>query len=78
MRSSGRAADALRPVSFNTGFAHHAEGSCLIRMGGTEVLCTASVEGRVPGFLRGKGEGCQNIFPFEVFIVCQDFVNGHS
>jgi len=47
----------LRPVSFVTGFAHHAEGSCLIRMGGTEVLCTASVEGRVPGFLRGKGEG---------------------
>ena len=57
MRPSGRAADALRPVSFTTGFAHHAEGSCLIRMGGTEVLCTASVEGRVPGFLRGKGEG---------------------
>ena len=57
MRPSGRAADALREVSFTTGFAHHAEGSCLIRMGGTEVLCTASVEGRVPGFLRGKGEG---------------------
>src|SRR3978361_830085 len=57
MRSSGRAADALRPVSFTTGFAHHAEGSCLIRMGRTEVLCTASVEGRVPGVLRGKGEG---------------------
>ena len=56
-RSSGRAADALRAVSFETGFARHAEGSCLIRMGGTEVLCTASVEGRVPGFLRGKGEG---------------------
>src|SRR3954451_17402897 len=57
MRLSGRAADALRPVSFETGFARHAEGSCLIRMGGTEVLCTASVEGRVPPFLRGKGEG---------------------
>jgi ribonuclease PH len=57
MRPSGRAADALRPVSITTGFARHAEGSCLIRMGGTEVLCTASVEGRVPGFLRGKGEG---------------------
>ena len=57
MRPSGRAADSLRDVSFTTGFAHHAEGSCLIRMGGTEVLCTASVEGRVPGFLRGKGEG---------------------
>ncbi len=57
MRPSGRAADALREVSFVTGFAHHAEGSCLIRMGGTEVLCTASVEGRVPGFLRGTGLG---------------------
>ena len=57
MRLSGRAADALREVSFVTGFAHHAEGSCLIRMGGTEVLCTASVEGRVPGFLRGSGLG---------------------
>ncbi len=57
VRPSGRSADALRDVSFTTGFAHHAEGSCLIRMGGTEVLCTASVEGRVPGFLRGQGLG---------------------
>ncbi len=57
MRPSGRAADALRDVSFTIGFAHHAEGSCLIRMGGTEVLCNASLEGRVPPFLRGKGEG---------------------
>ncbi len=57
MRPSGRAPDALRDVSFTTGFAHHAEGSCVIRMGGTEVLCAASVEGRVPPFLRGKGEG---------------------
>ncbi|MDP9096594.1 MAG: ribonuclease PH [Pseudomonadota bacterium] len=57
MRPSGRAPDALRDISFTLGFAHHAEGSCLIRMGGTEVLCNASVEGRVPPFLRGKGEG---------------------
>ncbi|MBN9563945.1 MAG: ribonuclease PH [Alphaproteobacteria bacterium] len=57
MRPSGRAADALRPVSFTPGFARHAEGSCLIRMGQTEVLCAASVEGRVPGFLRGAGLG---------------------
>ena len=57
MRPSGRAPDALRDVSFTTGFSHHAEGSCLIRLGGTEVLCAASVEGRVPPFLRGKGEG---------------------
>ena len=56
-RPSGRTADMLRDVSFTTGFARHAEGSCLIRMGGTEVLCTASVEGRVPGFMRGKGLG---------------------
>jgi ribonuclease PH len=57
MRPSGRAANELRPVSLTTGFARHAEGSCLIRMGNTEVLCAASVEGRVPGFLRGQGQG---------------------
>jgi len=57
MRSSGRAPDALRDISFVPGFARHAEGSCLIRMGGTEVLCAASVEGRVPPFLRGSGKG---------------------
>jgi ribonuclease PH len=57
MRPSGRAPDALREVSLTTGFSHHAEGSCLIRMGGTEVLCNASVEGRVPPFLRGAGKG---------------------
>src|ERR1700710_278223 len=57
MRPSGRAPDALRDVSFQTGFSHHAEGSCLIRMGGTEVLCTASVEPKVPPFLRGQGKG---------------------
>ncbi len=57
MRPSGRAADALRDVSITPGFARHAEGSCLIRMGGTEVLCAASVEARVPGFLRNSGQG---------------------
>ena len=57
MRPSGRAIDALRPVSIQTGFARHAEGSALIRMGGTEVLCAASIESRVPPFLRGKGQG---------------------
>ncbi len=56
-RPSGRAADALRTVSIEPGFSHHAEGSCLIRMGGTEVLCTASVEPKVPPFLRGQGLG---------------------
>jgi ribonuclease PH len=57
MRPSGRAADVLRDVSIVTGFARHAEGSCLIRMGATEVLCAASVEGRVPPFLRNSGQG---------------------
>jgi ribonuclease PH len=57
MRPSGRSFDALRAVSITTGFSHHAEGSALIKMGGTEVLCTASVEGKVPGFMRGQGEG---------------------
>ncbi|MDR3538651.1 MAG: ribonuclease PH [Acetobacteraceae bacterium] len=56
-RPSGRAADMLRDVSITTGFARHAEGSCLIRMGNTEVLCAASVESRVPPFLRGAGLG---------------------
>ena len=57
MRPSGRAPDALRPVSIEIGYARHAEGSCLIRMGGTEVLCAASVEARVPPFLRNSGQG---------------------
>jgi ribonuclease PH len=57
MRHQGRLPDALRPISIETGFSHHAEGSCLIRMGGTEVLCTASVEPRVPPFMRGQGKG---------------------
>lgn len=57
MRPSGRAPDALRTVSLEPGVARHAEGSCLIRMGLTEVLCTASVEGRVPPFLRNSGQG---------------------
>ncbi len=57
MRPSGRAIDALRSVSMTTGFARHAEGSCLIRMGDTEVLCVASVESRIPPFLRNTGLG---------------------
>ncbi len=56
-RPSGRNFDALREVTIITGFSHHAEGSALIRMGKTEVLCTASIEGKVPGFMRGLGEG---------------------
>ena len=56
-RPSGRAADQLRPVSLERRFTRHAEGSVLVSFGDTRVLCTASVESRVPGFLRGKGEG---------------------
>ena len=56
-RPSGRAPDQLRPVRITRGFTKHAEGSVLIEFGETRVLCTASVEARVPGFLRGKGEG---------------------
>jgi ribonuclease PH len=57
MRPSGRAPDQLRPVILEPGIARHAEGSCLIRIGHTEVLCTASVEGKVPPFLRNAGQG---------------------
>ncbi|HVL19731.1 MAG TPA: ribonuclease PH, partial [Amaricoccus sp.] len=57
MRPSGRAADALRPVAIETGVSRHAEGSCLIRVGETQVLCTASLEESVPPFLRKTGLG---------------------
>ncbi len=57
MRPSGRAADELRPITIERGFTRHAEGSVLISCGHTRVLCTASVEERVPHFLRGKGSG---------------------
>lgn len=57
MRPSGRAPEALRPVSLELGFAKYAEGSCLARFGDTHVLCTASVEERVPPFLRNTGRG---------------------
>ena len=56
-RPSGRAPEQLRTVAIECGFTRHAEGSVLVRFGDTRVLCTASVENRVPGFLRGKGEG---------------------
>ena len=57
MRPSGRAADALRPIAIETGVSRHAEGSCLIRVGDTHVLCTASLEESVPPFLRKTGLG---------------------
>lgn len=56
-RPDGRAPDALRPVSLERGANPYAEGSCLIRMGGTQVLCTASVEQSVPGWRKGSGQG---------------------
>jgi len=56
-RPSGRAADQLRAVSLEPGFAKHAEGSCLVRFGDTHVLCTASIDERVPGWLKGGGKG---------------------
>jgi len=57
MRPSERAPDALRAVTFETGVNRYAEGSCLIGFGHTRVLCTASVEENLPGWLRNKGQG---------------------
>ena len=56
-RIDGRRPDQLRPVSIERGFMKHAEGSALIKMGDTHVICTASVENRVPHFLVGKNTG---------------------
>ncbi|MEM7688152.1 MAG: ribonuclease PH [Pseudomonadota bacterium] len=57
MRPSNRAPDEMRAITIETGFTKHAEGSCLISFGDTRVLCTASIEERIPPWLRGKGEG---------------------
>ena len=57
MRPSGRAREQLRTIRITRGFTRHAEGSVLVEFGATRVLCTASVEENVPGFLRGKGQG---------------------
>jgi len=57
MRPSQRKLDELRPVSIETDVIRHAEGSCLIRMGDTHVLCTASLEERTPPFLKNSGQG---------------------
>ncbi len=56
-RPSGRAPDALREITLETGFSKHAEGSCMTKFGDTHVLCTASIEERVPPFLRNTGRG---------------------
>ncbi|MFZ4120236.1 MAG: ribonuclease PH [Caulobacterales bacterium] len=57
MRPSGRAADALRPVTLERGATRYAEGSCLAKFGHTHVLVTATVEQGVPGWLKGQGKG---------------------
>ena len=57
MRPSGRAIDQLRDIRLEPDFSKHAEGSCMARFGDTHVLCTASVEDKVPGWLRGSGRG---------------------
>ncbi|MCK9532700.1 MAG: ribonuclease PH [Gammaproteobacteria bacterium] len=57
MRPSGRAPDELRPIRITRKYTKHAEGSVLVEFGDTKVICTASVDERVPGFLKGKGKG---------------------
>ena len=57
VRAAGRAADAMRPVTIQRGYTRHAEGSVLVSFGDTKVLCTASVEEKVPPHKRGSGEG---------------------
>ncbi len=57
IRPSGRAHDEMREVAFTRNFTRHADGSVLVEFGNTKVICTASVEDGVPGFLRGKGAG---------------------
>lgn len=57
MRPSGRDLSEMRTVSIETGVTKHAEGSCMIKMGDTHVLCTASLEARVPPFIKGSGLG---------------------
>ena len=57
MRPSGRATDEMRQVTFTRNFTCHAEGSVLVEFGNTKVICTASIEENVPGWMRGKGKG---------------------
>ena len=57
MRPSGRQLDELRPISIEINVTKHAEGSCMIRIGDTHVLCTATLEDRVPSFIKGSGLG---------------------
>ena len=61
MRPSGRAPDQMRTLSFEPGFTKHAEGSCLVSFGDTRVLVTASLEEKVPPFLRGCRAGRRTV-----------------
>lgn len=56
-RPSGRSPDAMRSIELETGFSKHAEGSCMAKFGDTHVLCTATVEEKVPGWMRNSGKG---------------------
>ena len=56
-RDDGRPLDQTRPIALTRGYARYAEGSCLLQVGETKVICTASVEDKVPPFLKGKGQG---------------------
>ena len=57
MRPSGRSPDQLREIKLTRDYTCHAEGSVLVEFGKTRVICTVSIEDRVPGFLKGKGQG---------------------
>lgn len=57
MRPSGRKLDELRPIAIETGVMKHAEGSCLIKVGDTHVLCSASIEESIPRWIKGSGQG---------------------
>ena len=57
MRHDGRMADVIRPVTIETDYLMHPEGSVLISVGNTKVICTATIEERIPHFLRGSGKG---------------------
>jgi ribonuclease PH len=57
MRPSGRAPDQLRPISLEKGFSKYAEGSCLVKFGDTHVICTATLDDKMPGWLKGSGRG---------------------
>jgi len=56
-RPENRSREALRPVTFEASVSRYAEGSCLVKFGGTHVLCTASVDENVPRWMRGSGKG---------------------